>query len=79
MIIGYCNDDEINAGVCISLTGPEVAEAVKEWVVKQNVQITGQSSVILNGKICDGAVLVVHPTGKVVAGEQVFFGEDYTI
>lgn len=56
---------EYGPGVNINLTGDEVAQAILDFVAKQNVVISGPLTVMVNGKLCKKGKVYVDPSGVV--------------
>jgi len=55
-----------NNGVNITLTGNEVATAIRSYLVARNVHVSGPSTVTVNDELCLCAGIFVDPSGFVV-------------
>ncbi|NTF18214.1 hypothetical protein G6L37_07325 [Agrobacterium rubi] len=60
-------ETEFGPGVCIALTGDEVATAIDAWLVARGVQVGGSRTITVNGKSCEAGEVFVEPSGYVVA------------
>ena len=75
MKIGYgCGPSTDGPGVCIKLTGDEVAIAIDAWLVAQGVHVGGPRTVTVNGDLCKAGEVYVDPSGRVHHGEQSWNG-----
>ena len=61
-------------GVCIDLTGGEVATAIDAWLVAQGVCVRGPWTITVNDRCCVAGRVYVDPSGSVVANGQRFSG-----
>ena len=54
------------AGVEISLSGSEVATAIRSYLVAHNTIISGPATIRVNGDLCECGSIYVEPSGFVV-------------
>ena len=53
-------------GVCIELTGDEVAIAIDAYLVARRVHVSGPRTVTVNGELCESGRVYVDPSGFVI-------------
>jgi hypothetical protein len=59
-------------GVCIELTGDEVATAIDAYLVARGVVVRGPRTVSVNGELCDRGEVYIDPSGFVIVdGEKI--------
>lgn len=59
-------DTKFGHGVEVTLTGDEVATAIRAYLVAHNIAICGPSTVRVNGRLCETGRVFVDPSGFVV-------------
>jgi hypothetical protein len=75
MNIEYGNGKtEFGPGVEISLTGDEVALAIRAFLVARNIFIVGPSTTSVNGELIEDGSIYVDPSGKAIADGVEFSG-----
>lgn len=61
-------------GVCVNLTGDEVATAIHAYLVAHQIYIHGPATVSVNGELCNNGRIYVDPSGFVIADGQKYSG-----
>lgn len=64
-------------GVCIDLTGDEVARAIDAYLVAHGVHVNGPRTITVNGGLCKTGNVYVDPSGFVIANGEKFSGRGF--
>lgn len=67
-------DTKYGAGVCINLSGDDVATAIMAWLVAHNVYIKGARTIRVNGELCQDGDIYVDPSGFVISDGEKYDG-----
>lgn len=59
-------DPEWGTGVCVNLTGDEVAVAIMAYLVAYGVHVSGPRTIRVNGELCESGHVYVDPSGFVI-------------
>jgi hypothetical protein len=67
-------ETQYGKGIDITLTGDEAALAIRAYLLTQGVQVTGATTVTVNGQRVESAKVYVDPSGRVSVDWPLYLG-----
>ena len=79
LIVRYGDSkSEYGPGVCVELTGDDVATAISSFIVAHKIYVHGPHTITVNGELCKSGEVYVDPSGYLISDGVKFSGRGPT-